>query len=216
MSELLENTKNTSLVEAPVAGEVSRLTSSFSVARQSASTIVPYLSYSAQRIGKTGIVGLTLVVFSAITFISGNLPLHQQYADQSTELAQVRTEADDLRAGTIAESPQIKAGRFVEGLPTIDDVPIVMGSIVTVAAASGIELEQGTYEYVAPDGATIARYQMTLPVVGTYPEIRKFIENVLATAPAVSLDSLRIERGRVADTTITADLKFSILLGGTL
>jgi Tfp pilus assembly protein PilO len=172
------------------------------------------LSYSAQRIGKTGIVGLALVIFSAITFISGNLPLRQQYADRSAELAVARKDASDLRAGTVAETPELKATRFVDGLPTIDDVPIVLGGIVTVAAASGLELEQGTYEYVAADGSSIARYQMTLPVVGTYPEIREFVEDVLATAPAVSLDSLRIERGAVSEATITADLKFSILLGG--
>lgn len=214
MSELPVTTNRNDIVGVPTASLTSVLASNLSIARKSASVVVPYLSYGAQRIGTLGVVGISLCVFSVFTFFSGNLPLHQKYADSSLELNRIRNVAEQARSGTTAASPQQQATKFVADLPTVNDVPAVMGSIVAVAAASGIEFERGTYEYVASDGDTIARYQMSLPVVGSYPEIRQFVENVLATVPTVALDSMRIERGKVSESTISADLKFSILLGG--
>jgi len=183
------------------------------VVKETAAAIVPYAQYGAKRIGKIGIVGVSLCVLSLITFFSGNLPIRQQLAEQSAELDAARVQATAQRTGTQTNTPDSRALTFVNQLPSINDVPKVMGSIIAVAAATGIELESGTYEYIMADGDSIARYQMTLPVTGTYPEVRQFIEDILADIPAIALESMRIERGKVSDQIISADLRFSLLLG---
>jgi hypothetical protein len=193
----------------------SGLISKLSMVRASASSIVPYASYAANRIGKLGIVGLSMCMFSVIAFVSTNVPLRQELASQTVNLDAARSTAADERSGRTSATPQQHATNFVASLPTPNDVPIIMGSIVAVAAATGIELESGTYEYVLADSDSIARYQMSLPVIGSYPQVRKFIENVLAAVPAVALESMRLERDSVGDQVVAADLKFSILLGAT-
>lgn len=187
-----------------------------SLLRSTASTVLLYGSYSANRLGKMGVVGFSLVFFSVVVFVSSNLPLRQNLASQVAELNVVRGAAANQRSGTVLETPQLRAATFVENLPTVTDMPRIMSGIVAVAATTGIELERGTYEFVAADGDAIARYQVTLPISGTYPKVREFVENVLASAPSVALESMRIERGKVSDQVISADLKFSILLGGAL
>jgi Tfp pilus assembly protein PilO len=172
------------------------------------------LHYGAQRLGRFGIVGLTLCVFSLITIASTNIPMRQQLALQSAELDSARAEAAEARRPGTIQSPQQQATSFVSKLPTRNNVPEIMATIVSVATASGIKLERGSYEYIATDTDTIARYEMSLPVTGSYPQVKEFVENVLATVPSIALDSMRIERGDIADSVIAADLKFSILLGG--
>jgi hypothetical protein len=189
--------------------------STLATIRTSASTIVPYVTYGANRLGKLGIAGLSLCIFSVIAFVSSNVPLRQELASQESDLNTVRLDAADRRAGKVADTPQRQASKFVGSLPTPNDVPRIMGSIVAVAAATGIELKRGSYEFVTGSGDSIAQYQMSLPVTGSYPQVRQFVENVLATVPAISLEGMRLERDKVADQVIAADLKFSILLGGS-
>lgn len=193
---------------------LSRGSTAVSKLQQSRATVVPYLHYGAQRLGRFGIVGLTLCVFSLITIASTNIPMRQQLALQSAELDSARAEAAEARRPGTIQSPQQQATSFVSKLPTRNNVPEIMATIVSVATASGIKLERGSYEYIATDTDTIARYEMSLPVTGSYPQVKEFVENVLATVPSIALDSMRIERGDIADSVIAADLKFSILLGG--
>ncbi len=185
-----------------------------SLVRESVSAMIPYISYGANRLGKTGIIGVSLLICSAITFVSGNLPLRQQLATQAAELDSARTLAVDRRSGNLADTPQQEAAKFVKSLPTARDVPGIIAGIVAVAATAGIELERGSYELLSADADAISRYQMSLPVTGGYPEVRKFIEDVLASVPAISLENMRIERDAVSNRVIAADLKFAILLGG--
>jgi hypothetical protein len=184
--------------------------------KESGDAVVPYLNYGAQKLGRAGIVGLSLVIFSLIAFVSGNVPLRQQVSEQAAELMQARQAAMADKIPATNQSPQAHAGRFVESLPGRRDIPQIMGSIVTIAAASGIELARGSYEYAAPDGDAIGHYRMALPINGSYPQVRMFVENLLAAEPSISLDNMRIERDSVSDQVIAADLRFSVLLEGTL
>ena len=195
--------------ERPVASIVLRL-------KESGAAVVPYLNYGAQRLGHVGIVGLSLVIFSLIAFVSGNVPLRQQVSDQAAELVLAREAAAANKKPGSNRSPQAHAGRFVDSLPGRRDIPQIMGSIVTIAAASGIELARGSYEYAGPDGGAIGRYRMALPINGSYPQVRMFVENLLAAEPAISLDNMRIERDSVSNQVIAADLRFSVLLEGRL
>lgn len=181
--------------------------------RESVSLTKAYSAYWAQRLGTTGVVGVSMCVFSAFAFLTANLPLHEAVRDQATALNNVRSEGGKSRTGPTNHSAKERTGEFVRGLPMRSDIPGVIGSIVAVATTVGIELERGTYEYVKAENESLARYRMAMPVTGSYPQIRRFVEDTLATVPALTLDTLRIERGSVAEPVIEADLRFSILLG---
>jgi Tfp pilus assembly protein PilO len=178
----------------------------------SVSSIVPYLEYGSQRLGKLGVLGVSLCFFSFIAFLSGNLQLHRELSEQTTQLDLARQEATSGSATPRIQSPKQRATAFVSELPTRNEVPGIMAKLVAVAGASGIALESGSYEYVAAADGHIARYRASFPITGSYPQIRQFVENTLSTIPVISLDSLRVERDNVSQQVIQADLRFSILL----
>ena len=181
--------------------------------REAASIAVVYANYGAQRLGRLGIAGVALMLFSMVTFFSGNVRLHQQLEYESQSLAAIRESGQENSAEPVARTPAQQASRFVHSLPTRNEIPNIIASVAAVAAASGIELVQGSYEYVPTDNDSLGRYRMSIPVTGSYPKIREFVENTLATVPAVSLDGLRVERDSVSEQVIRADLRFSVLLG---
>jgi hypothetical protein len=217
LTKQVTNTEIQVSAGAPISTPpVQRVSPAVNLFHQSTSTIVPYLSHGAQRIGRLGVVGVSLCVFSVIAFLSNNVPLREQLQYQSDALETARTAAAQQHNPGVAQSPRQQAAGFFDSLPTRIEMPQVMAKIVAVSVAAGIELERGDYEYVPPDSGSIARYQLTLPVRGSYPQVRQFIEGTLTAVPAMALDSMRVERSKVSDQVIAADLQFSVMLGGDL
>ena len=75
-----------------------------------------------------------------------------------------------------------------------------------------VVLEQGRYELTPLHSGHLARYRMSFPIKGSYPDIRRFIDATLSTIPAAALEGLRIERKNVGDAGVSADLRFSIFV----
>ena len=193
---------------------VQRVSPAVNLFQASTSSVVPYLAYGAQRIGHLGVIGIALCVFSIIAFLANNMPMRQQLDIQAEALQSARTEASS--GPSTQQTPQQVSEGFFDSLPTRTEMPQVMEKVVAVAIAAGIELERGDYEYTAPDSGRTARYRLSLPVRGSYPQVRQFIEGTLAAVPAIALDSMRVERSKVSDQVIAADLQFSVVLGGEL
>ena len=186
---------------------------SLSAARVTASNLVPYARFAAQKIGHVGIVGLSLCIFSIATFLTANGPLHQRVATQSVDLDAARAAAGSESRADQPDLQSASAKRLVGELPNRNDLPQVMGQIVAIAAASGLALDRGNYDFSTTDSSSIARYSLSLPVRGSYPQVRQFVENTLAAIPVLALDKMRFERNEVADQTIEADLEFAVLVG---
>lgn len=173
--------------------------------------VVPYVNYAAQRLGKLGIVGVALAVFSLVTLWSTNLPLREQLAAGNASLEQVA--AGPQAANSPAATPQVQLERFLDELPTRDDLPGMLNKVVAASSATGIQLDEGRYE-LAPAGQTghIARYRLSFPVTGSYPQVRGFIEQALVAVPSMSLDGMTLERSEIADQVVTAELDFAVFV----
>jgi Tfp pilus assembly protein PilO len=174
---------------------------------------VPYANYAAQKLGKVGIVGVALCIFSVAVLVSTNSPLREQIVSDTATLQQLASDGDSATVTAALATPQGRFESFLNELPTRDDLPGLMGQIVTVSTSTGVELEEGHYELVAAGKAGhIARYRLAFPVVGTYPQVRGFIDQALVAIPQLSLDGLTLERGDVADGVVTAELDFALFV----
>jgi Tfp pilus assembly protein PilO len=87
----------------------------------------------------------------------------------------------------------------------------VLAKVVTLATAAGLQLDQGNYEFTQSKKGQVSRYRLTLPVRGTYGQVRKFVDGTLASVPAVALESLKLERKEIASDQIEADLQFAVM-----
>lgn len=178
-----------------------------------ARVVIPYANHFAQRLGHVGVVGVALCVFSAIAMLSTNAALREQLAGDTAALEQLTSTTGTAAPAATPATPQAQYSDFLSDLPTRDDLPKVMERIVGVSAAAGVQLEEGKYELAAvgKDGH-IARYRMSFPIFGSYPQVRTFIDQALSTVPAMSLDGLRLQRREVGVGVVTAELDFEVFV----
>ena len=72
--------------------------------------------------------------------------------------------------------------------------------------AAGLDLAQGEYR-LERRAAGLWAYRVNLPVRGSYPQLREFLGGLLKDMPIASIEGLRFERKRAADTQLEAQVR---------
>jgi len=163
-------------------------------------------------LGMPGILGLGLLAFCAAFYASTLAP-------QRTHLEELRLEADRRerkRPPTLDEDPGYSRealGAFYSFFPPSNHLSDQIRKIYAAAERQNVQLEQGDYRASKDSAGELVRYQISLPLKGSYTQIRKFIAAVLSDLPNVSLESIQFERQRVGDPTVEAKIKLVMFLG---
>lgn len=166
------------------------------------------LTLHAQRLGTVGVSGIAALVFAAAFLFSSLLPLRTRVAGLREELSSVTVERPAPHAAPRPAQP----ASFVASLPTRKSLPGVLAAIVQQAEVAGLSLDHGVYQWSVGKSGAIAQYQLTLPVKGAYPDVRKFVDATLAAVPAAALAGITLERPNVGDAQVSADLRFVIFV----
>jgi hypothetical protein len=159
------------------------------------------------RLGALGVIGLGVLAFCVPFYLSALLPAER-------ELAAQREAAERLRARTpfravSADDRADELRRFYGLLPPVGRLDEELGRIYALAQAARLELMQGEYRLEKRSAGPIA-YRITLPVRGGYSQIRSFLDAVLREVPIASVDGLRFERKRIADSQLDAQLRLTL------
>ncbi|MBV8125076.1 MAG: hypothetical protein JO370_13495 [Paucibacter sp.] len=93
-----------------------------------------------------------------------------------------------------------------------DRVEQYVKEVFATAHESGIDLGAGEYRWAREAHAETDRYQVRLPVKGSYASIRGFCEQVLVKLPFASLDDFSLKRESIGDAEVEAQLQFSFHL----
>lgn len=128
---------------------------------------------------------------------------------RAERLARFRAPAAGAPA-TPAAQQHLAAFYAVLGEPSATEAHVKL--LFDVARRSGISLAQGEYKWSVDGSGQTERYQIRLPVKGSYAAIRAFCEAVLRELPFASLDELSLKRQVVADATLDATVQFSLHL----
>jgi hypothetical protein len=104
--------------------------------------------------------------------------------------------------------------RFYSRFPTVDRLPGELNALYAHAKVAKVQLLQGEYRMESKSGGLTA-YHVTLPVRGSYPQLRQFVGRVLKEMPTTSLDAVRFERKKAADAQLEAQVRLTIYLRKT-
>lgn len=102
---------------------------------------------------------------------------------------------------------------FYKLFPPESSLPDWMEKILAVAVKNELTLRHGEYQVSRDKSGKLLRYQVTLPVKGTYLKIRGFIDGVLTEVPIASLDNVKFERQKIGDVVVEATVLLTIYLG---
>ena len=151
--------------------------------------------------------GIGILVFCLPFYFGSMVPAERELARRNALAAQrAQVPAQPVLAGEGAAELE----RFYRRFPTFDGLQGELEAVYAHARASKLQLAQG--EYRLEKGAGLAAYRVTLPVRGSYVQLRQFVGRLLKNMPTASLDALRFERKRAGDAQIEAQVRLTIYL----
>lgn len=102
-----------------------------------------------------------------------------------------------------------KIGAVYEFLQKDEETTDWLAKLHGIGAATGVHLKSASYR-TQKTGGRIVRYEMVLPVAGSYPQIRDFLKRSLAEIPVMSVDQLTLKRESRNDGTVHAELRLTL------
>ena len=107
--------------------------------------------------------------------------------------------------------PRSQLAAFYERLPDARQAPEIASKLHGYARQAGLTLERGDYRPLADIAGQLVRYQIVLPVNGTYSQVRQFLSAAMLGMPGLALDGINFRRQGDA-AQLQAELRFTAFL----
>lgn len=165
------------------------------------------LNAALRRLGIAGVLGVGVLFACAAFYVSTVAPLGEEASARKAALArlQTRTLYQPASAGGRAEELR----RFQNLFPPAERLTDEVARLHRLGRAAGLDLAQGEYRLERRSGGLWA-YRVTLPVRGSYAQLRDFLGALLKDMPIASIEGLRFERKRAADTQLEAQVRVTL------
>lgn len=160
-----------------------------------------------------GTLGLGLLAAALVLAATVLLPGKRHLQQLEHDIAGMRSAMEHHRGQWVDHSPQAALNAFYGFLPPEASAAGQVAAILDAAEANGIEVDRIEYVLTRDRAARLSRYQMTLPLRGTYPDIRYFVIDLLNTMPALAINELSFKREDAHSQGVEARLRLTIYLG---
>jgi hypothetical protein len=78
-----------------------------------------------------------------------------------------------------------------------------------IGAATGVQMRSASYKTLPAEGRLV-RYEIVLPVDGSYGQIRDFLKRAQAEIPVMSIDQMNLKRDEKRTGTLHAELRLTL------
>lgn len=85
-----------------------------------------------------------------------------------------------------------------------------LAKLYAIGRATGVELHSASYKTAAATGGRLERYEIVVPLTGSYTQMRDFLKRSLAEIPVLSLDQISLKRESRRDGTVQAELRLTL------
>ena len=156
-------------------------------------------------------MGVALAAASQVYAWLAISPLEQRLAAIEVERAS-RPQAQAARVeDEVARqnSPTVQLASFYGFFAREETITDQLAKLYDIAKANGLEMQRAEYRMLGATNRKLDRYQVVVPMQGSYSTIRVFITAALRELPTMSLDHVQFQRKAVGDTAVDGQLTFS-------
>ena len=161
------------------------------------------------RFGWACLLAAMAVALAALLHLAAFVPARTALVEAGTELAQasLRRQAEPAVVVPPTEEQQLRAlqATLRQDVETTE----LLRRLGELARAEQIALAQGEYQQQFHPGTRLLQLQVTQPVKAAYPQLKRYIENVLRTMPNASLDQINARRDNVGQAQLEVRLRWS-------
>ena len=148
-------------------------------------------------LGALGTAALIMLAAAGVFFLLVLQPMKDERARLDAVLSKNTSKAQtDLRG-------------FYGFLETSDETTDALAKLYAIGKATGVNLQSGSYR-TQPAAGRLERYELALPVAGSYAQIRDFMNRALAEIPSLSLDQMTLRRDGRNEATLHAELRLTL------
>jgi hypothetical protein len=162
-------------------------------------------------LGPAGVLGLALLAGCLAFYWGGVRPVAGEVAALRAELEQVAGHA--RREAPRQANPHEALARFYGRFAAPAEVLGALDAVFNAAAREQVALDAGEYRVSREQGARLARYQIVLPVKGSYRSIRRFVVRALNNVPGLALDDLALRRDSTTSANVEARVQLTLYMG---
>lgn len=168
-----------------------------------------HLNALLRRLGAAGVIGIGVLLGCGAFYASALVPLQEEVAAQRAALERLQSRKLYQPASAGGRAEELR--RFYGLFPPAEQLTDEVARLHRLGRGAGLDLAQGEYRLERRPGGLWA-YRVNLPVRGTYAQLREFVGALLKDMPIASIEGLRFERKRAADTQLEAQVRVTLHL----
>jgi hypothetical protein len=150
-----------------------------------------------EALGAVGAAGLVILAATGFFFVLVLQPMQEERARLETALSKK------------PRATEANLSAFYGFLESKDESTDALAKLYAIGTATGVELQSGNYRTQKAAGR-LERYELALPVSGSYAQIRDFLNRALAEIPALSLDQMTLKRDGRTEAAVHAELRLTL------
>lgn len=172
------------------------------------------LRWWSEQLGWTGLSALAVVFYSVLLYVLAIAPTQQQLLDLEQEIvvAQKRAQSQEAQTQAHDASENSLQERFYDDFPHKNDLPKALDTLFAAASVSDLVLQRGEYKLKREPKTQVLRYEIELPLHGSYLAIQQFTYQALNNLPSLALDEISFKRETSNDTLVQAKIHFTLYL----
>ena len=184
--------------------------------REKRDKLILDLRRGGARLGWMGAIGVAFALLAAVEWLSVSLPAASAMQELEAQLLLQRESPRGGREiGAAADGdPGAQIAAFEKFFPAASDINRLVAEVHRVAEKEGLLLDKGEYKLGEEQGLNILRYQINLPVRGSYQSIRAFLRRALLEIPSLSLDGISLQRQSAGEDVLEARIRLSLFHQG--
>jgi hypothetical protein len=157
-------------------------------------------------LGPVGIASIAMlaIAYALWSFVVQPLEERRQALVESVVSAEAKAETG--QASLRNASPAVQLAAFYQHLTTTEEPTAWLARLDQLARESGIRLGAGDYR-MQRVGPRLERYELSLPLSGSYAQIRLFLEKALAQIPFLSVDQVTFRRDNATTGRVEAEAR---------
>jgi hypothetical protein len=155
-------------------------------------------------LGAMGVAALTLFVAAGIFMTLVLQPLKQK-----NRVLAAKAEMIDNRAAPAGNSSE-KLAAVYDYLRKPEQTTDWLAKLYAIGRATGVELAQASYKTQGAPSGKLERYEIVVPLSGSYTQMREFLNRALAEIPVLSLDQISLKRESRREGALQAELRLTL------
>jgi Tfp pilus assembly protein PilO len=157
------------------------------------------------QLGGLGLAALALMAAAAAFHFMVLKPLEASNAQLEDRVSRQSPRAAAGAPGNAA----YQVAQVYEYLQKDEETTDWLAKLHGIGGATGVQLKSASYRTEKTAGRMV-RYEMVLPLVGSYPQIRDFLQRARAEIPVMSIDQLTLKRDSRDDGALQAELRLTL------